>query len=160
MCVILHLYIVAIPIIPKPAKYAAGRVGEDITISCIPDDTGIVINWQKDTVPITADESKYTFSPTGIDHMLTIKSITKSDSGSYTCSAAGTTIAIEVIVINGMYVCMYACMYVCMYVCIYVCTYVRMYVCMYICMYVCMNVCMYVCNSCNMGMRVYISSKA
>jgi len=99
----LHFYVlyVGIPIIPKPAKYATGRVGEDITLSCIPDDTSAVINWQKDTVPVTADESKYTFSPIGVNHMLTIKSVTKTDSGSYTCSAGGTTIAIEVIVING-----------------------------------------------------------
>ena len=107
----IYIYTVAISITPKPAKYASGTVGEDITISCIPDDTGVVINWQKDAIPITADESKYTFSPPLVDHMLTIKSVVKSDSGSYNCSAAGATIAIEVIVINGMYICMYICMY-------------------------------------------------
>jgi len=97
-----YISTLAIPITPKPAKYASGRVGEDVTISCIPDDTGVVISWQKDTIQITADDSKYTFSPN--NHMLIIKTVTTSDAGSYTCSAASTTISIEVIVINGMYI--------------------------------------------------------
>ena len=105
---------------PNPAEYAVGREGEDITISCVPDIADTVIQWQRDSVPITADGLKYTFAPPDMHHTLTIHNATTSDSGRYICMPSAfnaTTVGIQVFVINGMlshvfkinhtYVCMY-----------------------------------------------------
>ena len=99
------MYSTDVLITPNPAEYAFGRVGEDITISCVPDIIDTVIQWQKDSVPVSFNGLKYTFGPPELHHTLTIRNVTTSDSGRYTCMpsiANNTIIRIQVFVINGM----------------------------------------------------------
>ena len=116
----LSMYSIDILIRPNPAEYAVGREGEDITISCVPDIADTVMQWQRDSVPITVDGLKYTFAPPNMHHTLTIHNATTSDRGRYICMPSAfnaTTVGIQVFVINGMlshvfkinhtYVCMY-----------------------------------------------------
>ena len=88
-------------ITPKPALFVASREGEHISISCVPD-INTEIQWRRLSMPISADGLKYTFSPPNMGHTLTINNLTTSDRGLYTCFANGTTVSIEVYVINGM----------------------------------------------------------
>ena len=88
-------------ITPKPGLFAAGREGEHIEISCVPE-INTEIQWRRESMPISADGLKYKFSPPNMGHTLTINNLTTSDSGLYTCFANGTTVSIEVFVINGM----------------------------------------------------------
>jgi len=101
------LHSAAFFITPIPAQYAVGREGEDITISCIPDVT-LTIQWIKDSLPIYADKSKYILSPSDKNYTLTIKNVSKSDGGMYTClPPAAFNVTIQVIIINGMYFCVF-----------------------------------------------------
>ena len=99
------MHSVDIVITPNPLEYAVGKEGENITISCVPDIVDTVMQWQKDSVPISSNGLKYTFGPPELHHTLTIHNATTSDSGRYTCMpsvANDTTITIQVFVINGM----------------------------------------------------------
>ena len=60
--------------------------------------------------------------------------------GTITCVCVCVCVC-NVMVCNGMYVCVCVCMYVCMYVCVRVYVCVCMCVCMYVCMYVCVEFC-------------------
>lgn len=100
---ILYVCSLDILITPEPHRYAVGREGEDIKISCIPSNN-TAMNWFKSTQQVRGEGLKYNFSPPGMGHTLTIKKATKDDSGIYSCSPStinSVTAAIQVIVING-----------------------------------------------------------
>ena len=87
-----------------PDQFAVSSVGDNVTLTCTPDDTSLSIDWYRGTQLLTVS-TKYIFSPTVQRYMLTITNVQLNDSDSYYCALADSEIRndlkIEVIVIEG-----------------------------------------------------------
>ena len=74
-------------------------------LSCTPSNGAISIVWYKGTELLTAS-TKYTYTPTGLQHNLTINNAENNDSGSYYCTFVDSGIRedlkFEVIIIQSM----------------------------------------------------------
>ena len=97
---------IASNIIVSPERFAVNSVGDDVLLSCTPSNTAISIIWYKGSELLTTS-TKYTFSPAGRQHNLTINNAQHNDSGSYYCVFADSEIRedlkFDVIIIQGMY---------------------------------------------------------
>jgi len=91
-------------IIVNPERFAVNSVGDDVLLSCIPSNTDISIVWYKGS-ELLATNTKYTFTPVGHQHNLTINNAEHNDSGSYYCVIADSEIRedlrFEVFIIQG-----------------------------------------------------------
>ena len=95
---------IASNIIVSPERFAVNSVGDDVLLSCTPSNTSIPIVWYKGTELLTAS-AKYTFTPAGRQHNLTISNAEHNDSGSYYCVFSNSEIRedriFEVIIIQS-----------------------------------------------------------
>ena len=66
--------------------------GTRITLSCFPTlfPEEVPLNWTSNGIRINEGTSSITFSPSGLNHNLTIEAPTAADSGIYRCIAAPT----------------------------------------------------------------------